>query len=431
MERQTDAIVLGGGLAGLAAATYLARSGRSVVVLEKSAKIGGRGRTRQEAGFHFNVGPHALYAGGAACRVLRDLGVQFNGRPPDAGSAMLATGGDLHPLPAGFVSLFQSRLLSLSAKLETARLLARLPRIDAATVDGMSVAEWLERNVSQHGVAELLRTLFRLSTYSNEPERTSAGAALRQLQLAVAKGVVYLDQGWQSLVDSLAERAREAGVRIETRAEAVDVERDSAVRGVRLADGTSWPAEAVLSTLPPDAVACLPALAGTEIARAASARVPIRLASLDLGLRHLPRPDARIALGFGRPLYFSVHSAVARLAPKGAALIHAAYYLGAEPAREPAAIEAELVALVDQVQPGWRDSVVVRRFLPDLTVAHALPMASERGLRGRPQPVVPELPGFFVAGDWVGPEGQLLDASLASAQAAAEAMLRPSARAAA
>ena len=116
-----------------------------------------------------------------------------------------------------------------------------------------------------------------------------------------------------------------------------------------------------------------------------------------------------------------MHSAVARLAPDGGALVHAACYLGRTDTREPAAVEAELVAMVDRLQPGWRPQVLERRFVPDLVVANALPLATEGGLAGRPGVVVPERPGFFVAGDWIGPEGQLADASLASARAAAAA----------
>ena len=37
----------------------------------------------------------------------------------------------------------------------------------------------------------------------------------------------------------------------------------------------------------------------------------------------------------------------------------------------------------------------------------------------RPGPRVPDAPGVFVVGDWVGGEGMLLDASLASAERAA------------
>ncbi|HET9317418.1 MAG TPA: NAD(P)/FAD-dependent oxidoreductase, partial [Vicinamibacteria bacterium] len=88
-------------------------------------------------------------------------------------------------------------------------------------------------------------------------------------------------------------------------------------------------------------------------------------------------------------------------------------------------------ALVDRAQPGWRDEVVERRFVPDLVVTNALVLAREDGLAGRPGVVVPERPGFFVAGDWVGPEGQLADASLASARAAAAAVVAGTERVAA
>jgi phytoene dehydrogenase-like protein len=158
--------------------------------------------------------------------------------------------------------------------------------------------------------------------------------------------------------------------------------------------------------------------------------VSVRAATLDLGLRRLPRPQALVAFGLARPLYFSVHSAVARLAPEGGALVHAMCYVGSE-GRAPAAVEAELDALVERVQPGWRAEVVERRFVPELVVANALPLASEGGLAGRPAVAVPERPGLFVAGDWVGPQGQLADASLASARAAAMAITAPAERTAA
>ena len=66
----------------------------------------------------------------------------------------------------------------------------------------------------------------------------------------------------------------------------------------------------------------------------------------------------------------------------------------------------------------------VRRFLPR-------PGRDERdrrrraagGLPGRPRPEVPEAPGLYLAGDWVGSEGMLADASLASARSAARAIL--------
>ena len=39
----TDVAIIGGGLAGLSAATYLARAGMEVTLFEKSNRLGGRG----------------------------------------------------------------------------------------------------------------------------------------------------------------------------------------------------------------------------------------------------------------------------------------------------------------------------------------------------------------------------------------------------
>ncbi len=70
MKTETDVVVIGGGLAGLTAATFLARAGRRVVVLERASHLGGRARTQEREGFFFNEGPHALYRGGPAQRAF-------------------------------------------------------------------------------------------------------------------------------------------------------------------------------------------------------------------------------------------------------------------------------------------------------------------------------------------------------------------------
>jgi hypothetical protein len=75
------------------------------------------------------------------------------------------------------------------------------------------------------------------------------------------------------------------------------------------------------------------------------------------------------------------------------------------------------------VQPGWRAEVAHRRFLPDMIVMNAMPLASRGGASGRPAPRVEDVEGLFVAGDWVGREGLLVDASLASAREAARELV--------
>lgn len=78
---------------------------------------------------------------------------------------------------------------------------------------------------------------------------------------------------------------------------------------------------------------------------------------------------------------------------------------------------------MDLLQPGWRSEVVEQYFLPHMIVSNAIVQARTGGLSGRPGPTVPGLPNLYVAGDWVGPEGELADASFASARSAARLIM--------
>ncbi len=55
-----------------------------------------------------------------------------------------------------------------------------------------------------------------------------------------------------------------------------------------------------------------------------------------------------------------------------------------------------------------------------MTATNAIATAATSGTRGRPAARVPDAPALWVVGDWVGQEGMLLDASLASAETAAD-----------
>jgi phytoene dehydrogenase-like protein len=420
---QTKAIVIGGGLAGLTAAAYLARGGVDVTIFERAQKFGGRAQTNERQGFSFNLGPHALYRAGAAATVLRELGVKYTGRLPEVSGAYAIQHGVKQTLPQGFVSLLTTGLLGLPAKLEMARLLSALNKIAASRIIGLSVREWLSQTLQQIEARQLMEALFRVSTYTNEPERMSAGVALAQLQLALSSGVLYLDGGWQTLVDGLKTVAESAGVKFVAGAKVEQVVSDTRVRGVRLADGGQVEASAVILAVSPAEAA---ALVGQNavLQRLENSLTPVKAACLDVALRRLPQPRASFALGIDRPLYFSVHSLAAKLVPENGALIHVMKYLGSDPANNPAEIEAELEGVLDLIQPGWRAEVVERQFLPKMTVAHALPTVAEGGLRGRPKPDVAGVEGLYVAGDWVGDEGLLADASAASARRAATLILQ-------
>ncbi|MCB0212381.1 MAG: NAD(P)/FAD-dependent oxidoreductase [Anaerolineae bacterium] len=419
-HNHTDVIIVGGGLAGLTAAAFLARSGRRVMLYEKAHDIGGRAHTQQKNGFYFNLGPHALYRLGEGVKVLNELGVAFDGHFPNLNGGVLVKDGRPYPLPFTPGALLTTKAVRWSAKWQLIRFLAGLSKIDSVPLETQTIQAWFEAQGYNADTRTYLQALMRLSTYTDDIKYQSAGAAIAQVQLAAAGNVLYIDNGWQVLVDELRCLAASAGAIIESgaRVAALDWHRQQGVNGVRLADGSSQTAAAVI-------IAASPAAAQSLIGQQsivdswAKAAVPVKAAILDVALERLPRPETTFALGMDQPLYLSVHSAAAHLAPPGGALIHTAKYLNASDP-DPELAQRELTALLDLTQPGWRDHVVEQRFLPDMTVTHAVITAEHGGLSGRPGPTVPGIPGLYLAGDWIGPTGMLSDASFASAHQSAQ-----------
>ena len=70
------------------------------------------------------------------------------------------------------------------------------------------------------------------------------------------------------------------------------------------------------------------------------------------------------------------------------------------------------------------DDIVESRRLHRMVTVAAIPTAARGGMQGRPAVTDTGHDHVFLAGDWVGSDGHLTDAVLASAEAAATAAVR-------
>ncbi len=417
MGRLSDEVaIVGGGLGGLAAAVQLGRLGLRATLFEQRTELGGRARTDRRHGFHLNAGPHRLFERGAALAGLRELSVAVDPTPRGPGGGFAIWRGARHTLPVGCCSLATTDLVDAAAKRELARVLAAIPMLDVSRWHRMPIAEWLRIHVTDPHVIQMIRAMVRATTYSDDAERQSASAALDQLKLSLTGAVMLVHEGWGTMIAALQRAARSCGIAIVTGRRVVAMKIASTrASGVELDDGTTVACGSVIvATAPRQAAELLPPHA------VALPSMGIRAAVLDVALRHLPNPRAVFAVGIDEPVHVSADSAVARVAPGPGAVVHAAKCLRSGVAGSPAD-EQQLERVLDLLQPGWRDLIVYRRFAPAMTVSHALVEAAAGGFTGR-QPVrLATVDNVFLAGDWVGPEGQLADASVASGIAAARA----------
>src|ERR687897_682424 len=230
---QTDVVVVGGGIASLTAACYLAREQIDVTVIEKAPCLGGRASTQDFDGFRFNRGGHALYTGGAASRVLEELGVSYDYGIPKR--TFVIQGGKLSPFPADPLGFLRTNVLNAVDKLALVRLLVALGAAKPQALAKTSVQGWLDQNVRRPQLRRLMTGLARTFVYSTALDLVSAELFVEKLQRALRHPVHYVDGGWRKLVDGLRVAAQRAGAHIvsNVRVESVEISNGHA-RSVRL-----------------------------------------------------------------------------------------------------------------------------------------------------------------------------------------------------
>ena len=401
-----DVVVVGGGLAGLAAGVEVTAAGGRALVIE-GHQPGGRARVTERDGFIFNHGGHALYMGGPGLGVLRRHGIEPEGAKPPLRRYKMSREGRHHRFPCGPDTLLRTTILGARAKVQVGRLLAGLPRVDAARLAGTSVSAWLGDLGLRPDAEAVVRAVVRQGTYSSDQDDLDAGAAVNQLQLAVSDGVSYLHGGWAQLVEGLACRTQvRAGCKVRSLtpvAAGIEVTTDAGpltARAVVVAAGTPEAARSLLPD-PPDWGDLGP---------------PVTAACLDLGLDRIPSPGW--VLGVDEPLYATLQSPPAHMAPPGGAVAALIRYGARNATADRADLEAH--ARLAGIDP---EAAAVSRFLARMVVAGAQPRARLGGLAGRPAVTATGHRAIAVCGDWVGPEGMLADAALASGAAAGRAAL--------
>jgi len=422
MEERFDVVVVGAGLAGLAAAATAARSGASTLVLD-GHHPGGRASTDERGRYRFNRGAHALYQGGEATAVLARLGVSVTGAFPPGKGARGRIGDKIDVLPADLATMLRSRLVSLRGKLALARFLAGVKKWRPGDVAGLTIGQWLDGFHLPDDARRLALFLVRTTTYVNDEHHVSADVAAGQIQMALASNVHYLDHGWASLVDGLAAAARRHGAEIRTGAAVQSVSAPAPAGGdvTVLADGNEIRAgSVVLAAGTPEAAAAL--LGGGRPAAWAGLGSAAEASCLDLGLRRrLPQP---ILFGLDPPIYLVDHAPSAKgLAPEGGGVVHVLHYL---PFGDNTPADALRAGLEEHARLAGVDPAMVeeQRFLLRMTVIGATPTPSTGGLAGRPAVNSTGVDGVYVAGDWVGPRGWLADCALSSGEAAGAAAAR-------
>ncbi len=269
----SDVLIMGGGFAGLAAATALAAAGRSVTVLEKRPELGGRAYsyTDQTTGEVIDNGQHAMMGCytemfrfldriGATDKLAIQPGLRVDMLDPDRGAGVISCPPLPNPLHMG-AGVLGYRLLGVA---DRARVLAgglRLllmkrrgdARLAALTVDGV---------LDLLGQSAAARRAFwypvAIATLNDDPAIASADLLAEVMVRAFFAGkdaarFVLSKVGLSELYTTDARRFIEAhGGRIETKAHVVGVGfRGDEVSHFELRDGRRLSASAYVSAVPP------------------------------------------------------------------------------------------------------------------------------------------------------------------------------------
>ena len=181
-------VVIGAGVAGLAAALELQHGAGEVVLVDASDRPGGVMRTDHVAGFVVERGPNTFRVQPALRRSIAALGLEseiLRARPASR-LRFVWRDGDLVPVPLSLLAFARTPLLSPRAKL---RLLAE-PFIARGDAEGETVSEFVSRRLGPEVMTSLVGP-FLTGVYAGDEEELGAAG--------VFAGLVDLEREHRSL----------------------------------------------------------------------------------------------------------------------------------------------------------------------------------------------------------------------------------------
>lgn len=177
-------VVIGGGIAGLAAAHRLLGAGIDVTLLEATGRLGGKLYAGEIEGAHVDLGAESMLARRPeAVELARAVGLGGLLQPPATATASVWTRGELRPMPKGHVMGVPGDPAALAGLLSEEGLarIAREPELPPSEIgDDVSVGAYVAERLGREVVDRLVEPLLG-GVYAGDAYRISMKSAVPQL----------------------------------------------------------------------------------------------------------------------------------------------------------------------------------------------------------------------------------------------------------
>jgi protoporphyrinogen/coproporphyrinogen III oxidase len=181
VTRKAPAVVVGGGISGLACAYALSKAGVDVLLLEAASRTGGVIRSERREGFLVELGPQSFSGTPPLLALCTELGLRDEMlQAPSAAPRYVLVKGRLQSVPLSPPELLSSSLLGVGTKLK----LGRDAVGNSKPPDGdESIADFVRRKFTDELLDRLVGP-FVSGIYAGDPERLSLRSAFPQVYQA-------------------------------------------------------------------------------------------------------------------------------------------------------------------------------------------------------------------------------------------------------